>query len=154
MEEHDQTPSAVRKRVLASHGRLRHRMHAMIHRCDELRAGQRGALQSLRDEGQALMDELLEHLELEERELAPVLRETPGFGEIRVEELVAHQRDQRHDVIQLVRELERGSDDPNDLASRVTRLIDELRRDLVFQDRELLGSDILKDDPIDVSLSG
>lgn len=154
MDERDQTPSAVRKRVLASHGRLRKRMHSMIHRCDDLRAGDAGAVDSLRDEAQVLLDELLEHHELEERELAPVLRETPGFGEVRVEELVAHHREQRHDVILLVQQLEGDKVDLNALADRVSRLLDEIRRDLVFEDRELLGSDVLKDDPIDVSLSG
>lgn len=125
----------------------------MLHACEDVQAGRHGALEELRGEASALLGELEAHQRLENDELAPFLGELPAFGEQRIEELRQYHAEQRADVTDVVERLRRKPVDATVLAADVMVLIDRLREDLVWEDRELVNPDLLKDDLVDVSLS-
>ncbi len=149
----ERKPSEIRKDALAGHVRIRARLGAMRHQCQRLREGERAALAPLRTHAESLLDALLDHLALEHRELLPALRETPGFGQVRVEELLELHAEQRGVVTETVERLRAEPGDLAGCAEEVLALIDRLRHDLVWEDRELLDPEVLRDDPIDVSLT-
>ena len=146
-------PSEVRRRVLSGHQVLREQLLALRKACSELGADGEDDFTSIRLRAEAVRDALEAQIEVEANILAPVLEETPGFGEIRCEELAAHHVAQRRLFSEFVSMLDPARP-PRGFTDRACEVLDLLRRELVWEDRELLDPDVVKDDTIDISLGG
>ena len=147
----DLVPSEVRKRVLSGHQALREQLLALRKACTEATAEGGGDLSSIRLRAESVRSALEAQIELEATILSPVLEETAGFGEIRRDVLAAHHIAQRQLFADFVAMLE-PDEAPAGLAERACEVLDRLRKELVWEDRQLLDPNVVKDDPIDVSL--
>lgn len=148
------SPSEVRERIAKEHAHLRHTIREVESMASLVLDGDLGALEMLRLRSGQLYDMLCAHIELEDRILAPALRETPGFGEVRETQLLSHHAAQREDLRRALDELSHEDLIPEELAKHVQSLLTVIRVDMKHEDRDLLNDNLLKDDPIDVSFSG
>ena len=137
--------------MLSGHQVLREQLLALRKACSEVSAGGREGLATIRLRAESVRSALEAQIDLEANILAPVLDDTPGFGEVRCDELAAHHVAQRQLFSELVAMLE-PDQPPEGLGERACEILDLLRRELVWEDRHLLDPNVVKDDPIDVSL--
>jgi iron-sulfur cluster repair protein YtfE (RIC family) len=110
----------------------------------ELRAGDVGEPSRAEAVAQAFYRDLREHIDFEDDLLAPVLRELDAWGGVRADQLTQHHREQRQQLRILA---ERSpSEPPQGLANLLEVLIDDLRTDMAYEEREVLSADLLHDD--------
>ncbi len=147
-------PSVVRERVRREHARLRSALADADSLAGALAAGRSGAVDALRQRVRDLRDALFAQIDLEDRILAPALRETPGFGEAREQQLLAHHAVQRDRVRAALDVLGRWEPSPSEIGRRVQTLIADICLDMADEEDVLLNANLLKDDPIDVSFTG
>jgi acetoin utilization protein AcuB len=146
-------PSAVRQRILEEHRLIRERF-------DEVERLAKAVAEGSLDPGRLasvvkpLLERVEAHLALEDRILAPALRETPGFGEIRVQKLLEHHDAQRAAIERAMKALMHPKLDEGEVTESVLTLIAEVRADIARENKELLGPNLLKDDPINVEFGG
>ena len=146
-------PSEVRRRVLSGHRALREQLLELRRECSELAGDGAECLDALRLRAEAVKDALDAQIDLEARVLIPVLEEIPGFGDIHAEDLTRHHVEQRRLYAELVALIRSGR--PNtEVAPEAQTLLDLLRREFVWEDRELLDPEVVKDDTIDISIGG
>lgn len=145
-------PSAVRQRIIREHADL----DAMMRRLEELAravtSGDRSAVEELRAGARGLYERLRTHIDLEDRILAPALRDTPGFGEVREEQLLKHHAEQRAAIdghLEVLDELLGPA-----LADQILVFIDDIRQDIASEANDLLKPELLKDDLIQVEFAG
>ena len=146
-------PSEVRARILDEHTMLRG-LFIDLDRLAE-QASQDGDEQvesALRERSRELCLTLGRHIELENRVLAPALREADGFGDVRAEQLLAEHAAQTRALQELLDRI--GSMTVRELATAVRQLIQALRVDMFHEERALLSDDLLRDDVVDVSAGG
>lgn len=140
----DLTPSEVRARILAEHQRLSTLLNEVEQCARQVEAGDSSATRRLLHEGRELYGFLMSHLALEDLILLPALRETPGFGKARADALDAEHRQQRDDFRLLAHS--QGSTSDMELAQRYLGLIADLREDMAREERDFLGTQLLRDD--------
>jgi hypothetical protein len=141
-------PSAVRERILSEHQVLRSIYEKTGELAQRVLASDLDAQGPLRERCRELYETLLRHIELENAILAPALHEADAFGAVRADELLQEHRRQR---ALLLEALDAADDQPAlELAESVTRLIVDLHVDMAHEERALLDSELLKDDPISV----
>lgn len=150
----DLAPSEVRTRIRAEHERLRRLLIDLDALADAVIQGNSGLGGRLRDKATEIYETLCAHIDLEDRILAPALRETPGFGEIREQRLLEHHAEQRKAFETAIAELRVAPPSPRALARQIRALVTELRLDMAHEDQDLLNPELLKDDPINVSFGG
>jgi len=136
-DREEQRPSAVRRRIMEGHETLRSMLDGIAQLAEGLRAGEQGARDSLRSSAESLLEAFEQHLELEDRILAPALEETPGFGPERSREMVEHHERQQEMLRAAISELHDA--DADALADRITEVARDLREDMEREDRDLLG---------------
>jgi iron-sulfur cluster repair protein YtfE (RIC family) len=141
-------PSEVRRRVLDDHEAIR----AMLAEVDELArrllAGEDELAAPLRARGMALQARLLQHLELEEANLVPALREADAWGEERVARLLAEHAEQRAELARLLADLRDRARPARELARELRRVAKDLLVDMDHEEATALGADVLHDDPL------
>jgi hypothetical protein len=147
-------PSQVRLAIANEHEELRRVLRDVDALAVLVMDGNRGAYEMLRLRAGQLYYALCKHTDLEDEILAPALRETPGFGEIREAQLLEHHREQRDELHSALAELSSEDEDPAELATRIRDLLARIRIDMAHEDRDLLNDKLLKDDLIDVSFIG
>ena len=147
-------PSQVRLAIANEHEELRRVLRDVDALAVLVIDGNRGAYEMLRLRAGQLYDALCKHTDLEDRILAPALRETPGFGEIREAQLLEHHREQRDQLHAALAELSSEDEVPAELATRIRDLLAHIRIDMAHEDRDLLNDKLLKDDLVDVSFIG
>lgn len=152
--EEDLRPSQVRARILEEHDELRRLLIDLDALADSVLRGQNGLGARLRDKATEIYEVLRDHIDLEDRILAPALRETPGFGELREQRLLEHHAEQRKRFEAAIAELRIGPPPPESLARRIRELVADVRVDMAHEDKDLLNPELLKDDPINVSFTG
>lgn len=152
--EEELTPSQVRQRILDEHDNLRRLLIDLDALADAVLDGNSGLGARLRDKSTEIYEILRDHIDLEDRILAPALRETPGFGELREQRLLEHHAEQRKAFETAIAELRIGPPSPRSLARRIRELVADIRVDMAREDKDLLNPDLLKDDPINVSFTG
>jgi hypothetical protein len=84
------------------------------------------------------------HLALEDRILAPVLREIDGWGPVRADGMLAEHARQREELGILTRLARTGS--AEEVARATQQLIAALRDDMDAEEQGLLSSELLHDD--------
>jgi CBS domain-containing protein len=139
-------PSHVRARILAEHEVLRQLYANVEELARRVLAEDADAEEPLRERCRELYQTLLRHMELENTILAPALRETAGFGQVRAQTLLDEHERQRSVLFQALIAVE--ADSEADLARDVCTLINELLVDMAHEEQALLHPDLLSDDPI------
>lgn len=147
-------PSEVRERILEEHDQLRRLLIDLDALAAAVLDGKAGLGARLRDKATEIYEVLRAHIDLEDRILAPALRETPGFGELRERRLLEHHAEQRKAFESAIAELRVGPPSPESLARRVREMVADVRMDMAHEDKDLLNPELLKDDPINVSFTG
>ncbi len=140
-------PSQVRARVLEDHRFLRGQLDGIeVIAASGSRALLRVALVELRAS-------LRSHAALEERILAPALRDADSFGDVRCAQLTEHQRNQASQVeSSLVHLMDPGAR-RSWIVDFVRRRMDDIRADMEEEERTLLDPTMLRDDTITISPS-
>ncbi len=103
---------------------------------------------ALRDTARQLYMTLSAHIELEDRILAPVLRQTDAWGPLRAERLLSRHAAQKQALEGALMELDDLMQPPNGLAVHVGKLIEQIREELDDEENTLLCPELLRDDPI------
>jgi acetoin utilization protein AcuB len=151
--EQQMNPSQVRALIEKEHAHIR----ALLDEVDEIALrvidGEKLGV-PLRERGRLLYETLTRHISLEDRVLAPALRDTPGFGEVRAEQLLAHHAEQREQLAAAIERLTRPEVTLADVAREIRAFVGEVRIDMAHEDRDLLNPSLLKDDPIQVDFGG
>jgi acetoin utilization protein AcuB len=145
-------PSMVRHRIAAEHNELRGAMDRLAALASQVCSGDRSMVEELRAGARGLYERLQRHIALEDEILAPALRDTPGFGEIRAERLIARHAEQREELAAHLGALDDMLGPA--LAARITEFIKSVRADVAEEEEELLNPTLLKDDPIQVEFAG
>ena len=148
-EIHRLTNSARRTILCRQHDLLRRRVDAARHAAFAALAGAEGG-KELRDTVAALESELALHLETEEALLGPVRGAIDAWGAVRLERLQAEHRQQRAFFLVLTD----PSADILTVARRTIIVCGELFDDMEYEERELFGEDVLRDDCVLLDAAG
>lgn len=145
-------PSEVRARVLADHDHLRGHLDATEAAADAVLRSEPGATPEMRGVARRLEAAWRGYLEVEDRILVPALAEADAWGEVRVRRLAAEQDKQR---LLLARVAEVASGGEPEAGARTLRdVIEELRRELEREERDVLHPNLLRDDPVMIHFTG
>lgn len=145
-------PSGVRKRILREHEELRGRLDTLDALAERLDTEGEAAIPDALAESRAFYDVLIDHIDLEDEILAPALREADAWGDVRAEKLIGHHREQRKELEALA-----GADAKSssaELASRLRRIIADVREDMVHEEKEILHRNLLRDDVVGIDVEG
>ena len=145
-------PSQVRARILQEHATLRVKLDSIALLIEELQAGSAAAFTRALTKAQALYRDLRAHIDFEDELLGPALRDIDSWGPLRADRLASHHREQRQQLRTLAERS--NSESPEGLAGLLTSLIQELRTDMLFEERDVLSADLLRDDLISVGEDG
>ena len=103
------------------------------------------ALEAAIELAQSLYEDLSDHMDLEDELLVPVLRERDSWGPVRADRLQEHHESQRQQLKALTLDQTVGQS-PDVLAKQLLSLIEELRTDMEYEERELLSRSAVDDD--------
>lgn len=103
---------------------------------------------ALRDAARQLYTSLSAHIELENRILAPALKQTDAWGPLRADGLLSCHAEQKLALEGALMELDDLTQPPKALAAHVELLIQGIREDLENEENTLLCPELLRDDPI------
>jgi len=146
--------SEVRAQILEEHVHLADQLKHVADLAGATLSGKTDAVAQLRSRGVMLYRELCDHLDVEDRILAPALGDTPGFGPLRKQQLLAHHAEQRSELREALSRLESGGGSDVEVASELLRLVAVIRDDMAQEERDLLDPNLLTDELINVSFSG
>lgn len=138
-------PSEVRGRILRDHQALRRHLDELAAVTHALRDGDDSAVGHAISLCERLLSELSRHLDLEDAVLAPLLREVDAWGPIRADRLLRHHVDQRAEL-KAIAERSHAEHAPIALAAVLADLIEDLRADMAYEERDVLSADLLRDD--------
>jgi hypothetical protein len=141
-------PSQVRRIVLDEHRWLREVLADAGELARRVEAGDHERSGHLRERAQRLRARFLRHLDFEEEQLVPVLRDADDWGEERAELLLREHTEQRERFAALLHALQRPCGDPRPLAREVRALVRDLLADMEHEEAELLSPRVLHDDPV------
>ena len=134
----------IRKQVLADHVALRRTLGRLEGLASRILAGRDGHLRALRSEAIGFLDALLVHMEWEDLNLAPALREVGARGEGLAAKLTREHVEQR----ELLRHILRGLSDmtrPGRVVARnLLDLCGLLREEMVDEEEMLNGAPLLR----------
>lgn len=136
----------VRGRVRAEHAILRSLSNALVAVAREATCDgkQLPYVQSILGQ---LASELELHLEFEERELIPILREADAWGPVRVE-AISEEHSQQRTLIRALVENARGPCDIGALAEELGRFVESFARDMAEEEEHLLNADALGEESV------
>jgi acetoin utilization protein AcuB len=103
---------------------------------------------ALRDAARQLYTGLTAHIELENRVLAPALKETDAWGPLRAEQLIQSHAEQKRVLEGALMELDDLAQPAESLAVHVKAVVELIRQDLAYEEQALLCPELLRDDPI------
>jgi hemerythrin-like domain-containing protein len=138
--------SEVATRILAEHALLRPILRETKYLADCLAKGEKGALEPLRAFALMLYEKLVAHVDLEDRILAPVVRDIIGWGpSLHIDMIQEHARQREH-LQSDIAGLRIGSIPEEQLAESINGFVESLMRDMDAEEgRLLLRSDLLTD---------
>lgn len=141
-------PSQIRENVLDDHVWLRELLTDVDELARRVQAGDHELRGRLHERALAMRERFLGHLELEERDLLPALRDADAWGEERARRLEQEHAAQRERFAALLERLQTPTADPCRLADELRALIADLLADMQEEERLLLRESVLRDDPI------
>lgn len=145
-------PSDVRRRILDDHRRVR----ALLDRQDSLAARaptDPAAAEQLRTTALTVLRFLMHHIDLEDEILVPALMQADAWGDVRVDLLHEHHAQQRAAFRQLTEALEAEGGGLEFLLESTRKLSEEMRADMVDEEKRILHPDILRDDVVTIGTS-
>lgn len=141
-------PSQVRRLILEDHVWLR----ALLADVDELARrvaeGDHELLGRLRERFHTMSERFHGHLDLEEEQLVPALRQADAWGAERAAMLLREHAGQRERFGELVRELRDVRRPIRAVALEIRLLIRDLLFDMEHEEHALLSPKVLHDDPV------
>ena len=152
--EPDLSPSEVRARILSEHVFIRSRAEQLLELIQRVRAGDRSAEQALIQEGCAFLEDLIRHIEHENRVLVPALREIDAWGEVRADEVLAEHREQVAEARSLIEALADAFTRASVAADQLEDFLAILATDMASEERLLLSPDLLRDDVVGIDVEG
>jgi hemerythrin-like domain-containing protein len=141
-------PSQVRRVILDEHRWLREVLADAGEIARRVEAGDHERAGHLRERAQRLRQRFLQHLDFEEEQLIPALRDADDWGEERAGLLLREHAEQRARFAALLQELHQPCSDPRPLARDVGALVRDLLADMEHEEAELLSERVLHDDPM------
>jgi hypothetical protein len=146
----DDVPSELRERLLAQHSAIEGMIQQLEGGVGRLRVGDRTQEGWLKLSVASLRDVLSQHMQLEERALIPMVRQTDGFGPIRAANLALDHHKQAVENGTLIDEVT-AAPDAETLVSRVKYLATVLRENMAREERLYVNDRLLRDDlvPLD-----
>jgi hypothetical protein len=114
-------------------------------------AGDLGKVDILRERAELLYRMLTEHIDLEERALAPIVERIDAWGPVRLEQMLYDHAGQRMALKQAVHDL---GIDGRSLGQVVQSMCWELLHDMKREEHDLLHPDLWRDSPMVVEIGG
>ncbi len=145
-------PSQVRRRILEDHEHLRGALNALEALADALVAGDREPVAAALAALHGMKDRFFDHLDLEEAIMVPALRDADAWGPERAQLVLDEHREQRAELEEMVRELDRPDVLPETIGRRIHAWIEALRVDMEHEEAAVLSPDLLRDDVIAIDL--
>jgi hypothetical protein len=136
----------VRERILREHATLRRIVRPLEEVADLVLGGERELGDALRALAFALAERLELHLTLEDEVLIPAVREADPWGPGRAEAIAAEHASQRKALVR-IREQVAREDDP-EVARTSLALAAALSVDMHHEERDVLSTDVLRDDVV------
>ena len=136
-------PTQVRSRVLDDHARLRWRLDEIESLAQRFEAGDAEGDPTLRKRGLALYESFAEHLDLEDRLLAPALR-AAGAPE-RALRLAHEHREQRELLGYLLGRLKKQGQPTTLVARELRNFVEYVRFDMTHEEETMLTAAVLSD---------
>lgn len=150
--EPDLSPSEVRARILNEHVFIRSRAEQLAELTRRVRAGDRSAGPALIQEGCAFLENLIGHIEHENRVLVPALREIDAWGEVRADEVLAEHREQVAEARALIEALADSFTRASVAADQLESFLAVLAADMASEERLLLRPELLRDDVVGIDV--
>ncbi|MEM1418091.1 MAG: CBS domain-containing protein [Myxococcota bacterium] len=138
-------PSEIRKRILRAHGELRTHLARVDQLVSWLRDGHPESAATLKSWARELNLLLKAHMAEEEQMLLPALVDADGFGPVRAAALREEHALQQRSLTRVMTEIDAEAS-PEGLADRVSRFVEDVRRDMDEEERLYVSSKLLKDD--------
>jgi hypothetical protein len=145
------TVGDVRARVLAEHARLRTAICDVDRLAIAVAAGDLGKVDILRERAELLFRMLTEHIDHEERALAPIVERIDAWGPVRLEQMLHDHAGQRMALKQAVHDL---GVEGRSLGQAVQSMCWELLHDMKREEHDLLHPDLWRDSPMVVEIGG
>lgn len=143
-------PSQLRERILSQHAELRHLLEELSQLSGRVLAGEAGLEPALHAQGAELQATLLEHMALEDRVLAPALREADAWGDERAARLDREHASQREMLSQVLESLRQENLPVMRLALELRGLVSIVLEDMEHEEKAMLGADLLRDDVVSI----
>lgn len=142
----------VRRRITIEHAVLRSLSQALVTAIDAavIEGRDRPLVRVLLEQ---LCDEIELHLQYEEAALVPVLHRADAWGPVRADELAREHDEQRRTIAALL-EKTTTSPDVRALAAELALFLEQLERDMVEEERDLLTAEALGERVIVVDQTG
>jgi iron-sulfur cluster repair protein YtfE (RIC family) len=138
--------SEVATRILAEHALLRPILRETRLLADRVAKGDEGARAPLRAFALMLYEKLVAHIELEDRILAPAVRNITGWGPSLHTEMMQEHARQRAQLKSDIGDLRMGCICEERLANSIDGFVESLMRDMEAEEKRLLlRSDLLAD---------
>jgi hypothetical protein len=149
-------PSQVRRQILDEHERLRDQLDTLHTAVSALFGdgevlGDGEQLANLAAIARRVFMSLVLHTKLEDAIVAPALRDIDAWGPIRANTLLEHHAQQRGQLASMLEAYETNAE-PLRLARATLDWIEEVRLDMQHEEREMLNSNLLRDDLIAVDM--
>jgi hypothetical protein len=150
-EQESMAPSQVREVMHTEHVNIRQLLERAEDQAQQVMADQDYGdreVRALRDAARQLYTGLSAHIELEDRILAPALKQTDAWGDIRAAALMNEHAEQKRAVEGALIELDDLAQPARALAVHLHELVEHIRAELMNEEETLLNEELLRDDPI------
>lgn len=137
-------PSEIRQRVLDDHARLSALLEYIEGLVKRLDRGERSVAPRLHQWMRDLHAFVRAHIALEDRILAPAIRDADGFGPARLEEFSRVHEAQKQELAERL-ETMRALDDTEELGKLVRDVVALLREDMRLEEKMFLSETVLRD---------
>lgn len=145
----DPRASEVATRILREHALLRPILKETKFLAERVAKGEQGARAPLRAFALMLYEKLVAHIDLEDRILAPVVRNISGWGTSLHTEMMVEHAHQRAQLQGSIAGLRTGAIPEERLAESIHGFVESLMREMDAEERRLLlRSDLLADFPL------
>ena len=144
--DQEMKPSEIRKSVLDDHALLRGILEGVEELARRVLEGEFAQVSSLRERGLELHTKLCEHLDREDRLLVPALNRAGGEGPSLAKSVTREHREQRGLLEYILGRLGDESRPTVVLARELQSFVEVLSQDMLREESEMLGDDVLRDD--------
>ena len=145
-------PSELRAKILGEHAIIRAAIAELEALIGAVRTGTSGAAESLVRKGCLFLEGLVRHIERENQNLVPALREIDAWGEARADEVLSEHRDQVAEVEALLEVLGDAFTGGNEAADQLEAFLSTLAADMASEERLVLSPDVLRDDVVGIDV--